>query len=192
MIGRKPDRAASGPDRGQTTLDFAVAMGIFLTTVLFVLAYAPTMFDPFAGGTGTKLVVADRAATTLSADVLAASTAQPGVLSKACVVGFFEDGGDQGRIDSECPAEINDVTDLDETLSLDGRNANVTVHKLERGSTSTPDPLTFDWNDGDIDWSGDSIELARQNSGSIETDVAVATRTVSIEGEQYRLTVRVW
>jgi len=170
MIGRKPDRAASGPDRGQTTLDFAVAMGIFLTTVLFVLAYAPTMFDPFAGGTGTKLVVADRAATTLSADVLAASTAQPAVLSKACVTEFF--GGSD-----ECSTSAN-LDKLDETLSLDGRNANVTIHEL---NGSVPDSPS--WAPGDPH---------RATSDSIPTDVAVATRTVSIEGEQYRLTVRVW
>jgi hypothetical protein len=180
MIGREPDRAASGPDRGQTTLDFAVAMSIFLVTVLFVLAYAPTMFDPFAGGSGTKLVVADRAATTLSADVLAVSTAEPGVLSAGCVAGFF----DQSVGDDDCSTTAN-LDGLDETLSLDGRNANVTIHELERGSSSTPDPVTFEWE-------GSDIELTRSSSGSIPTDVAVATRTVSIEGDSYRLTVRVW
>ena len=170
MIG---DRLSSpsdpDADRGQTTLDFAVAMGIFLTTVLFVLAYAPTMFDPFAGGTGTKLVVADRAATTLSADVLAASTAQPGVLSAGCVKEFF--GGDSY---DGCPAEDS----LDETLSLDGRNANVTIHELNGSVPESPS-----WAPGDPH---------RATSDSVPTDVAVATRTVSIEGEQYRLTVRVW
>lgn len=167
-----------GPcDRGQTTLDFAVAMSIFLVTVLFVLAYAPTMFDPFAGGSGTKLVVADRAATTLSADVLAASTAEPGVLSAGCVSAFFGGSGD-------CSTSAS-LDDLDETLSLDGRNANVTIHELERGSSSTPDPVTFEWE-------GTDIELTRSNAGSVQTDVAVATRTVSIDGDPYRLTVRVW
>jgi len=169
MIGREPDRAASGPDRGQTTLDFAVAMSIFLVTVLFVLAYAPTMFDPFAGGSGTKLVVADRAATTLSADVLAVSTAEPGVLSAGCVSAFFGSG-------TGCPPA--DSGTLDEVLSLDGRNADVTIHSMA-DSASTPARV-------------DGVDLTRQNSGSVPTDVAVATRTVSIEGDPYRLTVRVW
>lgn len=170
MTEREPDRTTYGRDRGQTTLDFAVAMSIFLVTVLFVLAYAPTMFDPFAGGSGTKLVVADRAATTLSADVLAVSTAEPGVLSAGCVSAFFGSSDD-------CSTSA-DLDDLDETLSLDGRNADVKIHEL---STSTP--ASPDWAAG---------ELRRETDDSVPTDVAVATRTVSIEGDPYRLTVRVW
>ena len=65
-------------DRGQTTLDFAIGMGVFLFTVVFVVVQAPTLFDPFAGGTGTTLIVADRASTTLSADLLAALPSAPG------------------------------------------------------------------------------------------------------------------
>ena len=173
MIGREPDRAASGPDRGQTTLDFAVAMSIFLVTVLFVLAYAPTMFDPFAGGSGTKLVVADRAATTLSADVLVASTADPGVLSIGCVAEFFDKSVD----DATCSTTAN-LDNLDETLSLNGRNARVKIHELDDSTPASPD-----WATGG---------LQKETSGSVPTDVAVATRTVSIEGDPYRLTVRVW
>lgn len=174
-------------NRGQTTLDFAIGMGVFLLTVIFVISYAPTMFDPFTGGTGTKLIVADRAATTLSSDLLVTSTADPGVLSAGCVAGFFQGAnGNPTRFDDECAAELDSgVDDLDGTLSLDGRSINVTVHELERGGSSDPSPI-------EISWDGTDIELTRSNSESVPSDIAVATRTVSISGEQYRLTVRVW
>ena len=161
--------------RGQTTLDFAVGMSVFLLTVIFVISFAPTMFDPFAGGTGTKLVVADRAATTLSGDLLATSTAEPSVLSAGCVAEFFNEDVEG----ASCTASA-DFDDFDGSLSLDGRNADVTIHSL---SASASDPATPEWaSDG----------LTRSNSGSVPSDVAVAARTVSIDGETYRLTVRVW
>lgn len=164
-----------GRDRGQTTLDFAVGASVFLIAVIFVIAYAPTMFDPFAGGSGSKLVVADHAATALSGDLLVSSTADPGTLSAGCVVAFFE-GDPPG---SDCPTEA-DFDTLDDALSLDGRNVEVTIHALDAPAS---EPATPEWaNEG----------LTRSNSGSAPSDIAVATRTVSIEGHQYRLTVRVW
>jgi hypothetical protein len=165
-----------GSRRGQTTLDFAVGMSVFLLTVVFVVSYAPTLFDPFAGGTGTKLVVADRVATTLSGDLLVGSTAEPGILSAVCVAEFFGES-----IDGATCSTNADFDDFDGTLSLDDRNADVTVHELGDPISS---PASPGWADG--------ANLTRSNSASIPSDVAVATRTVSIENEQYRLTVRVW
>ncbi len=176
MIDDTPLPAARSARRGQTTLDFAVGMGVFLVTVVFVVSFAPTMFDPFAGGTGTKLVVADRAATTLSGDLLASSTAEPGVLSAGCVVGFFD--ADQDRVDDACTATVEDVDDLDRTLTLDGRNADVVIHEL---GVQPSDPAEVD-----------GVELSKATGSSVPNDVAVATRTVSIDGETYRLTIRVW
>jgi hypothetical protein len=168
--------------RGQTTLDFAVGSSVFLLTVIFVIVYAPTLFDPFAGGTGTKLLVADRAATSLSADFLAVSTAEPGTLSAGCVAAFFETN--QSLADDECTTDfdVEGTTAFEQLLALDGRNANVTIHELD-SSADTP---------AEIRWDGTDIEMTRSNSQAAPIDVAVATRTVSIEGQQYRLTVRVW
>lgn len=167
---------ARSPRRGQTTLDFAVGMGMFLVTVVFVISYAPTMFDPFAGDAGTQLVVADRAATTLSDDVLAASTAEPGVLSLGCVAEFFDESID----DDGCSTE-GDLDNDDILPAVEHRSYNITIHDLD---TSADDPAAPE--------SVGETELTRSRAGSIQTDVAVATRTVSIDGEPYRLTVRVW
>lgn len=166
--------------RGQTTLDFAVGASMFLLALIFVIAYAPTMFDPFAGGTGTKLIVADRAATTLAGDVLATSTAEPGSLSIGCVAGFFDGDGDQSAVDEHCTAAIDDVRDLDGTLSLEGRHANVSIHEIGAPASVPAEPS----------WAPD--DLNRGTGTTIPSDVAVATRTVSIGGDRFRLTVQVW
>jgi hypothetical protein len=166
------------PRRGQTTLDFAIGMGVFLLTVVFVVAYAPTLFDPFAGGTGTKLIVADRAATTLSGDLLAASTADPGTLSAGCVAAFFGESVDGGSCDAG--VDFDDGDALDTALSLDGRNANVTVHDLDAPASRPATPA----------WAEEP--LSRSTVDAVPSDVAVATRTVSIDERWYRLTVRVW
>ncbi len=164
-----------GSMRAQTTLDFAVGMSVFLLTVIFVISFAPTMFDPFAGGSGTKLIVADRAATTLSGDLFAVSTAESGILSVGCVAEFFDEDVDGASCDSSA-----EFSDFDGSLSLDGRSAEVTVHELGSPASEPASP----------EWATDG--LTRSNSGSVPSDVAVATRTVSIDGESYRLTVRVW
>lgn len=171
-------------NRGQTTLDFAIGTSVFLLAVVFVIVYAPTLFDPFAGGTGAKLLVADRAATSLSGDFLAVSTAEPGTLSAACVGTFFDIDLDETVQSADCGGtdlgEFDDPDGFDDLLSLDGRNANVTIHEL---GSPVSNPVQPEWADG---------PLTRSNDDSVPSDVAVATRTVSIEGQQYRLTVRVW
>lgn len=171
-------------NRGQTTLDFAVGTSVFLLAVVFVIVYAPTLFDPFAGGTGAKLLVADRAATSLSGDFLVASTAEPGTLSAACVGTFFDVGLDETVQGSNCTGtdleKFDDPDGFGELLSLDGRRATVTVHELDSPASNPTQP---EWADG---------PLTRSNDDSVPSDIAVATRTVSIEGQQYRLTVQVW
>jgi hypothetical protein len=50
-------------DRGQTTQDFAVGVGVFLLTVAFVLAYVPTALpQPTADATASRNAQADRIA----------------------------------------------------------------------------------------------------------------------------------
>jgi hypothetical protein len=171
-------------NRGQTTLDFAIGTSVFLLTVVFVIAYAPTLFDPFVGGTGTDLLVADRAATSLSGDFLVASTAEPGTLSVSCVGTFFGVTLDEGVQGVGCGGanlgNFDDSEGFSELLSLGSRNGNVTIHEL---GAPASEPVTPSWADG---------PLVRSNDDSVPSDVAVATRTVSIEGKQYRMTVRVW
>ena len=65
---RKPTRTVSISlsDRGQTTQDFAVGIGLFLLAIAFAFSYLPTLITPFStpvGGADTAQ--ADRIAATL-------------------------------------------------------------------------------------------------------------------------------
>lgn len=75
--------------RGQTTLDFAVGVSIFLVVVAFVVAFVPTMLDPFEGGAQEETAAADRLAGELATDILVEDAETPYVLDRGCVVAFF-------------------------------------------------------------------------------------------------------
>lgn len=76
-------------DRGQTTLDFAIGVSVFLLAVGFVVLFIPTMFDPFSLGDGAGPVVAERSATHLVDGLLVADPSTPGTLDAGCTIAFF-------------------------------------------------------------------------------------------------------
>lgn len=75
-------------NRGQTTLDFAIAASVFLLVVASTLAFVPGMFEPFNEAQEGKTVAADRIATSLSEGLLA-DPSNPYKLEKGCVIAFF-------------------------------------------------------------------------------------------------------
>jgi hypothetical protein len=91
------------PDRGQTTLDFALGVSVFLLTAIFVLTFVPGMLEPFEESTQEELAAADRIATQLVEETLADPT-EPHLLDRECTVIFFEsrtDGLDPGGDDDD-------------------------------------------------------------------------------------------
>ena len=169
--------------RAQTALDFGVGAGVFLIALAFVLGFIPSMFEPFAGSGGVELAAADRTATYLTGDLLASSTAGTGALNTGCTVGFVTRNG--GLADAHCDGTLdasNVDDDLDQLLALDGSSVNVTVHEL--GDTAST-PAT-------IDWEGADVRLTREYATAPESDASTASRVVSLDGTQYRLTVRTW
>ncbi len=57
-------------DRGQTTQDFAVGIGIFLLAMAFVFSYVPTLLTPFTTDVGAgETAQADRIAATIVDDL---------------------------------------------------------------------------------------------------------------------------
>lgn len=151
-------------DRAQTTLDYAVGVSLFLLTVALVVAFVPSMFDPFADAQDGS-VVADRAATQLSSDVLG-DPAAPYALNETCVAEFF--GGTPGApVPAAC--EFDASRGLHPTLGIDstvGLNAT-----LERGG---------------------SVRYASGPPPSPGTTVVTAQRLVEVGDRSYRLYVRVW
>ncbi|PSQ10682.1 hypothetical protein BRC93_08575 [Halobacteriales archaeon QS_5_70_15] len=97
---RRPNTA---DERGQTTLDFALGVSVFLLTAIFVLTFVPGMLEPFEESTQEELSAADRIATDLIEETLA-SPDRPHLLDRECTVIFFEsreDGFDPGGDDAE-------------------------------------------------------------------------------------------
>ncbi len=159
---RRPGRSRRGDRRAQTTMDYAVGVSLFLLVVAFVFAFVPTMFDPFAGEQGQSMV-ADRAATQLSSDLLG-DPATPYALDGECVEDFFNRSavGD-GGIPSQCGYETRD---LSAALGVSG-GLNVTV---ERG--------------------GSVVHSA--GPPSTGNSVVTAQRFVTVDGREHRLYVRAW
>ncbi|GAB3693044.1 DUF7287 family protein [Halorubrum pallidum] len=174
-------------DRAQTPIDFAVGAGVFLLTLAFVVAFVPSLFDPFAAADTASPLVSDRVAAALADDVLAASPAEPGVLSPACTVAFFE-SDDTIADDAGCADNISESPAAQ--FGLD-RDVQVVIHHLNESAPSeNPANVTIPTRHGTFE----GVELDRTTGGSPTPggEVTVSQRLVSLHGEQYRLTVRVW
>jgi len=190
MWGRRPAAGGHRPTavaRAQTPIDFAVGAGVFLLTLAFVIAFVPTVFDPFSGAATASPVVSDRVAAGLASDLLAASQTEPGVLSSACTAAFFEGNETLGDA-ADCPDGIED--DAATQFGLD-EEVLVVVHALDEpapiGNAST---VAIESRHASRD-----VTLRRSTedpSGLDRLDVSVSQRVVSIDGDQYRLTVWVW
>jgi hypothetical protein len=95
--------------RGQTTLDFAVGVSIFLVVVAFVVGFVPTMLEPFDGGTQEETAASDRLADQLVTDLLVEDADTPYVLDRGCVVAFFAlENSDGDPTDDEDAYRDND------------------------------------------------------------------------------------
>ncbi|MFC6974727.1 hypothetical protein ACFQL1_08570 [Halomicroarcula sp. GCM10025709] len=78
--------------RGQTMLDFAVAVGLFLLTVAFVVAFVPQVTAPYQEQ--AHPAVAQRVAGGVADNLLAGDA--PSVLDEDCTVAFFAQSGAAG------------------------------------------------------------------------------------------------
>ena len=168
-------RAFVDADRAQTVLDYGIAVGIFFVALVFVLGTIPGMFAPFVGGSGDTQV-ADRLASSLSADMLA-DPGEPFVLNASCTEGFFRqlDGG--ATAPGSCRFDTSpSATELTPMFALDSTtNVRVEIQRLD-GSTRTLNATTLT--------AGDSLPS--------QTTISSARRTVGIDGETHTLEVHVW
>ncbi|MGQ3327696.1 DUF7287 family protein [Halorubrum sp. FL23] len=174
--------------RAQTPIDFAVGASVFLLTLAFVVAFVPTVFDPFSGAATASPVVSDRVAAGLAGDLLAASPTEPGVLSPACTAAFFEGNATLGNV-SGCPDGVDD--DAATQFGLD-EEVLVVIHALNESAPTGNASSTVAV---ETRHASRDVTLNRTTddpSGLARRDVSVSQRVVSIDGDQYRLTVQVW
>ena len=162
--------------RAQTVLDFVVGMSVFLVVVGFTFAFVPTLLEPYAVGDGATVIVAERG----TAQLVESSLAGPGstaTLSPVCTHAFFN-GTDGERAASEwdCNWESN-AEELHVELGIDEfRGLNLTV--TQSGVVGTV---------GEED-----VRMHAGPTPSRSESVSAASRIVDIDGETYRLTLRVW
>lgn len=105
--------------RAQTTLDFLVGTTVFLLTVTAVLVTVPGLVDPFAAGSESHTITADRTAETLATDRLVSSPADPYVFHADRVDGFFADNESVAMTELGLPSSVSlNVTLSNETTQL--------------------------------------------------------------------------
>ena len=166
-----PAQTAPRTDRAQTTIDFLVGMSVFLMTVAFVIAFLPSVFEPFTAADEGNTLAADRTAALL-AEHLLADPATPTVLDATCTAEFFSET-DDGMI-GDCRF-THDATDLEAALGVGPATAvNVTV---EEGGTVH---------------AVDGVELSAGPTPPNSESVVSARRVVLLDGEERDLFVRVW
>jgi len=165
-VGRRDRGDAVDCDRGQTTIDYAVGVSVFLLVVAFVFAFAPSLTAPFTGDATDAVVVADRSADRVANDLLVEDPTRPAVLNTTCTEAFFDTDGPDRSDDCRYDANASKRKTALGVLSP-VRSVNVTVV-------------------------GDGPTLAAGPSPSRGADVSVARRAVLLDGSDASVVVRVW
>jgi hypothetical protein len=164
-MGRNSNTASDDRSRAQTTLDYAVGVGIFLLAIAWVVGTVPQIVQPFDDAQDRPLV-ANRAADNLTGGALS----QPGeqtVLNSTCVERFFENTSPGDCTYGTGPVSeavgVGDDYDVNVTLLKDGSVASLPGGDATRGE--------------DVPSTG---------------QVVAARRSVLVDGELHQLLVRVW
>lgn len=127
MNSERQDETDRPNGRAQLTIDFLIGIATFLLVVGLVFSFVPEMLVPFTNSQSSHPTVADRTATHLAEDRLAA---EPGVLDGDATEAFFE-GSDDG-------ADLGSELGIDEpvrvAVALDGPD-----DALERGPSPPRD-----------------------------------------------------
>lgn len=177
--------------RGQTTLDFALGISIFIVVILFVFTFVPGLLDPFALNSEEDTVLVGQLADRLAQDTLGDPT-EPFILDRSCTVAFFA---------NKTPGRCRYGGDtLHDRLNIpSSQNVNITIERNATVGSSSPDTLC--WDD-----SGKEL-VAADNTGACDTELTAgesprsggqnpatitARRVVSLAGEDVTMKVVVW
>lgn len=182
----------SSSKRGQTTIDFAVGVSVFLLAVIFIFSFVPSLFAPFDSDQ-SLLTASDRIADTLTQDMLVTEqdgAAQRYVLERDCTTTYFERvNGNLESVPSQCryPDSVKNVTTSVGFKSGpvgvgQTKDVNVTIESYSAGGDTTIATV-----DGTRLATGDVPPTQSQT-------IIVSEREVVIEGtnEEFRFVVRVW
>lgn len=171
--------------RAQTTIDFAIAMGVFLVALTTVVVFMPTMTQPFMGGQQNPLL-ADRLAAQLT-DGQLGGPSEPSELNATCTMHFFNE-----TTPDPCSSFVAD-DDVTAKLGVDDDVfVNVTIQQNVTGDAG-PEVVCEDGNEGveACPGSGDRMAVGPEppnEAGSI----TIARRFALLGDEQVYVVVRVW
>lgn len=166
--GRSSGRALT---RGQTTLDFAVAMSLFIVVLATAIAMVPSLFAPFGASSASDRMVADRVSDRLSNGFLSSTAGETARIDANCTREFFDADGD---VSARCPYEA-DADSLPAALGTAAhRNLNVTIE--DEGGVQT--------------LSG--VRLAAGETPPASRSTTITRRLVLLNDRTLRLKVRVW
>lgn len=192
-----PQRASSrsggraGTLRGQTTLDFAVGMSIFLLTLAFVFTFVPGMLAPFDDTTQAETVAANRVADNLTTGTLGDPDA-PYVLDRQCVVEFFNTSTADCNFDGGTTAERVGVVDwqpVNVTVSGNGTGSESVVLCWDRGSGEFIERSDSDCTPGS---NGDVVLSGGSDPAGSSGKTVSAKRVALLDGRDVTVEVVMW
>jgi len=188
-------RSAAGPAgrRGQTTIDFALGISIFLVALAFIVVFVPGMLQPFVGGSQAETPAANRVADDLSQRLLG-NASEPYVLDTDCTREFFTAG-------APAACQFDAGTIQEQVGVLDRTNVNVTI----RGNvTSDAGSNTVCWNGAndqfveqdDANCSpgvGGDVLLSRGSDPTVQSGKTISARRVALlQGHAVSIEVVLW
>lgn len=175
----------TGAERGQTTLDFATGISIFLLSLAFVLVFVPGMLQPFTGGTQDETPASNRVADDLSQRLLG-NASEPYALDSECTRALFE---------SSVPARCEfDGSTLEERVGVvDYAHVNVTIRgDIDRDNTE--DIVCADGSGGFAERGGGCATLLTRGPNPETTGgkTVSARRVALLDGHDVTIEVVMW
>jgi hypothetical protein len=179
-----------GRQRGQTTLDFAIGMSLFLSVVIFIFLFIPGLLSPFSAGVQEETVTTDRVADGLTMGMLG-SPQQPYVLEEHCTREFFAGNAPP----SECGYESGGSTEARVGLDPVRENVNVTIRGNATGTPAADEILCWDGTNQRLVEAGAGCGTTLTAGGNPPTDndaSVTALRVVSLNGQDVTVRVVMW
>lgn len=192
-VGQRRVRAGRDRSRGQTTIDFAVGVTIFVAVITLVFTLVPGALAPFTGSGQEETVAVNRVADQVAEGALVTS-GEPYILNGTCTREFFANDTGPGY----CPYSGDTLTERVGLLPRD--NVNVTL--LEMDGDATEDALCWDDAASAVTSTTDADCTPGSNDDVVyrigptppreRGAVVTARRSVSVDGRAAVLLIKMW
>ncbi|WP_324662759.1 DUF7287 family protein [Haloarcula sediminis] len=174
-------RAGPVDTRGQTTIDFAIGISVFLAVLLFIFLFIPGILSPFTASAQAETVSSNRAADQLATGMLG-SPSDPYALDSYCTVTFFEgDTTGCSFSDDSLEAQLGVATsDQKVNVSLRGDSREILGWNATEPDTGVANSSRSD------------IVFARGDSLPDTEPSVTSVRVVTLDGRDVTLYVEMW